>query len=122
MSGVFAGHHPARLLPTCLNGVNVLTVELVSTFVYSCISYVSRLLRRLEGPTTFTNNWANRAAGIYNPSELSIPSNESFEERYGREYKEPIITFPEDTVFEDNSANVSLERLLFLWHTRYNTF
>lgn len=68
----------------------------------------SGFLHRLEGPTSFTNNRANRAGAIFNVVELNSFSVENFEETYGREYRPAIISFPDDTVFQDNDANVSL--------------
>ena len=40
--------------------------------------------------------------------ELSRFGGDNFEENYGREYRPATVTFPEDTVFEDNEADVSL--------------
>lgn len=63
---------------------------------------------RLEGSTTFRNNRANRAAGIFNLADLSTFRSDAFEGDEGREYEVPQISFPEDTVFENNDANVRL--------------
>lgn len=72
---------------------------------------------RLEGSTTFKNNRAFFAAGIYSLAELNTFSSDNFEEIYGREYRPATITFPEDTVFEDNDADVSLERCIMASQT-----
>lgn len=63
---------------------------------------------RLEGSTTFKNNRAFFGGGIYSIVELSRFGGDNFEETYGREYRPATITFPGDTVFEDNDADVSL--------------
>lgn len=75
---------------------------------------IAGFFHRLEGPTTFKNNRANRAAGIFNVVELTTFSD--FEEDYGREYRPAELTFPTDTVFRDNDANVSPERCVRASH------
>lgn len=69
---------------------------------------MSGFFHRLEGPTAFTNNFATRAAGIYSIITLSESSSRIFEEQNGREYRPAVISFPDDTVFQDNDAEVSL--------------
>ena len=75
--------------------------DILFSFPPACLGF----FHRLEGSTTFTNNKANRAAGIFNPLDLYY---DTFEETNGREYRLPAIAFPDDTIFEDNRANVSL--------------
>lgn len=61
---------------------------------------------RLEGSTAFTNNRADFAGAVLNVGIHRDP--ESFVETEGRVYKTPTITYPDGTVFQNNTANVSL--------------
>lgn len=57
---------------------------------------------RLEGATSFTNNWAYVGGSIFNQE-----TETSYFELYGDgDYTAPTITYPDDTVFEGNEAEV----------------
>lgn len=58
-------------------------------------------LNRLTGPTAFTNNWAWRGGAIFN-SEIDLGAGDD------GVYTIPVLTYPDDTVFEDNTAEVSI--------------
>ena len=72
------------------------------------LEHTPKFFHRLEGPTAFINNSAYVAAGIYNHGQRDDSSGSGFEEGNGGEYKPATIIFPDDTIFEDNDADVSL--------------
>ena len=62
----------------------------------------SRTCNRLTGQTTFSNNGAWFGGAIYNRKDA--PSY--FDDEEIEDYETPVITFPDDTVFIDNTATV----------------
>lgn len=56
---------------------------------------------RLKGPTTFQQNFALWGGAIYNQL---LPSLFNADSRFT--YKTPVLAYPDDTIFEDNSAQV----------------
>ena len=56
------------------------------------------MCNRLTGPTTFSENSAWFGGAIFN-KEIPLDDDE-------QDYEIPVITFPDDVVFLDNSATV----------------
>lgn len=85
-------HHSSlvvRLLSFILNGKRVL---------------YKKKNGRLEGSTTFSNNSGGWGGAIFNAkAETEWYPEEKFT------YKMPVISYPDDTVFSGNIANVSSE-------------
>lgn len=60
-------------------------------------------LLRLEGDTTFRQNYGNYGGAIFNSA---VSSSSVWDAEDGEEYQMPTIDYPADTVFEDNYGEV----------------